>query len=131
MYHVSDVMNGSEVSMFGYGESLTIVSPNYPDNYPNNRNIQWLVSGPTDYQIMANFHAFELESGYDFLKIGSGLESQDESSKLVKLSGSSLPDDLISANNEMWLNFTSDGSVRRTGFWIEIKVFDPHPGMFM
>ena len=109
--------------MFGLGESLTIVSPNYPDNYPNHASFQWLVSGPVDYQVMATFHTFELESGYDFLRIGSGLDATDQSSQQVRLSGSTLPDDVVSINNEIWLNFSSDSSVTKRGFWIEITVF--------
>ena len=110
--------------MFTYGESLTIVSPNYPDNYPNDANMKWLVSGPDKYLIVAKFHAFDLESGYDFLKVGSGLDPRVQSSELVNLTGHPLPDDVISTNNHMWLIFTSDSSERRTGFWIEIKVFE-------
>ncbi|XP_063951989.1 uncharacterized protein LOC129255053 isoform X4 [Lytechinus pictus] len=120
----TDAVNGSEVSTFGYDESLTIVSPNYPNKYPNDVNLQWLVSGPVDYQIVAFFHAFNLESGHDFLIVGSGLDPGIQSSQLFKLSGSSLPEEVISDNNEMWLNFTSDSSNRRTGFWIEIKVYE-------
>ena len=108
--------------MFGLGESLTILSPNYPENYPNHANVQWLVSGPDDYQIVASFHTFNLESGYDFLSIGSGLDATDQTSLLITLSGSDLPEDVVSNNNEMWLEFTSDYSVTRDGFWIEITV---------
>ena len=124
MNYFSDVVNGSEVSMFGYGESLTIVSPRYPDNYPNDANMQWVVSGPDGFQIVASFQAFDLESGYDTLTIGSGLNPEVVSSQLVKLSGYLLPDDVISLNNELWLDFVSDHSVGRTGFWVEIKVFE-------
>ncbi|XP_063951984.1 uncharacterized protein LOC135153396 isoform X1 [Lytechinus pictus] len=120
----TDALNGSEVSIFGYDKSLTIVSPNYPNKYPNDVNLQWLVSGPVDYQIVAFFHAFNLESGHDFLIVGSGLDPGIQSSQLFKLSGSSLPEEVISDNNEMWLNFTSDSSNKRTGFWIQIKVYE-------
>ncbi|XP_030829981.1 uncharacterized protein LOC578975 isoform X2 [Strongylocentrotus purpuratus] len=122
--NITDLVNGTEVSVFTYGESLSIVSPNYPDIYPNDANMKWLVSGPAKYRIVANFHAFDLESGYDFLRIGSGLDFQAQSSELVNLAGYSLPDDVISTNNNMWLIFTSDSSERRTGFWIEIKVLE-------
>ena len=102
---------------------MTIISPNYPDNYPNHASVQWLVSGPEDCRAVAKFHTFDLESGYDYLRIGSGLNAGDLTSQLVQLSGSSLPDEVVSINNEMWLNFTSDFSVSRDGFWIEIMVF--------
>ena len=122
---IPDEVPTNEVSVFGHGESLTVVSPNYPDNYPNHANVQWLVSGPEDYRTVAKFHTFDLESGYDYLRIGSGLNAGDLTSQLVQLSGSSLPDDVVSINNEMWLNFSSDSSVTRNGFWIEITIFEP------
>ena len=122
---VSENEEDIEVSVFGLGESLTVTSPNYPNNYTNNARMQRLVSGPADSQIVAIFHSFELESGYDFLSIGSGLDSSDQTSLLVTLSGSILPEDVVSINNEMWLNFTSDSSVTRKGFWMEIMVFEP------
>ena len=122
----SEELPGNEVSFFGMGESLTIVSPNYPDKYPNSADILWLVSGPEDYQVVAKFHTFDLEhveSGFDFLSVGSGLNASDQASQMVQLSGSDLPDDVVSINNEMWLNFASDFSFRGGGFWIEITVF--------
>lgn len=103
---------------------MTIVSSNYPDDYMNHARMEWLISGPEESQIVAIFHSFELESGYDFLTIGSGLNSSDHASHLVTLTGSVLPEDVVSTNNEMWLNFTSDYSVTRKGFWIEIMVFE-------
>ncbi|XP_030832037.1 CUB and sushi domain-containing protein 1-like [Strongylocentrotus purpuratus] len=121
----SDLDNGAEVDTFGYGENLTIVSPNYPDYYPNNVNTQWLVSGPADYQIMAVFSTFDLEYNYDFLRVGSGLDPDDTASLLANLSGSSLPDIIVSNSNEMWLGFTSDGSNTELGFRMNIEVYTP------
>ena len=105
--------------------NATIVSPNYPDNYPNNVNTQWLVSGPADYQIMAVFSTFDLEYNYDFLRVGSGLDPDDTASLLATLSGSSLPDNIVSSSNEMWLVFTSDGSNTELGFRMSIEVYIP------
>ena len=118
----SDDQDDTEVSVFGMGEFLTVVSPNFPNNYTNEASMQWLVSGPPDSQIVATFHSFELESGYDFLSIGSGLDSSDQASLLLTLSGSNLPEDVVSISNEMWLNFTSDNSVTRQGFSIQISI---------
>ncbi|XP_011679634.2 uncharacterized protein LOC105445595, partial [Strongylocentrotus purpuratus] len=121
----TDLGNGTEVVTFGFGESLTIVSPNYPNNYPNNVNTQWLVSGPADYQIMAVFSTFDLEFYPDILRIGSGLDPDDTASLLATLSGSSLPDIIVSNNNEMWLVFTSDVSVTEPGFRVNFEVYTP------
>ena len=104
---------------------MTIVSPNYPDNYPNNVNTQWLVSGPADYQIMAVFSIFDLEDFLDILMVGSGLDPDDTASLLATLSGSFLPDIIVSNSNEMWLVFTSDVSVTELGFRVNIEVYTP------
>ncbi|XP_041454126.1 uncharacterized protein LOC121407225 [Lytechinus variegatus] len=113
----------TEVQSFSFGESLRIVSPNYPESYPNNANIQWLVSGPTGYQVMAVFSAFHLEEGYDNVEIGSGLDSG--ASVLATFSGSDLPCVTVSSDNEMWLSFVSDSSVTYTGFNVTISVYTP------
>ncbi|XP_030831446.1 zinc metalloproteinase nas-39-like [Strongylocentrotus purpuratus] len=121
----SDLSNGTEVDTFGFGESLTIVSPNYPNNYPNNVNTQWLVSGPADYQIMAVFSTFDLEDFLDILRIGSGLDPDDTASLLATLSGSSLPGIIVSNSKEMWLAFKSDVSNTELGFRMNIEVYTP------
>ena len=108
---------------FGLNETTAIFSPNYPETYPNFAEVLWLVSGPEGYQIVASFMEFDIEYGYDFLTIGHGLTNDTEST-LVRLTGSSIPEDVVSVNHEMWLYFTSDFSVTRTGFWIEISVFN-------
>ena len=123
-YLISDDEDDVEVNEFGLGESVMIVSPNFPSNYANNAKMEWLVSGPEDSRIVANFHSFELESGYDFLSIGSGLDSSDQTSLLVTLSGSNLPEDVVSISNDMWITFTSDNSVTRQGFSVQISVFN-------
>lgn len=123
LYLISDDEDDVEVSEFGLGEFVTIVSPNFPSNYVNNAKMEWLVSGPEGSRIVANFHSFELESGYDFLSIGFGFDSSDQTSLLVTLSGSNLPEDVASVSNEMWLTFTSDNSVTKQGFSVQISTF--------
>lgn len=113
----------NNVYNFGLNETIAIYSPNYPEKYPNYANVIWMVSGPEGYQIVATFLEFDIEPDYDFLTIGHGLRN-DTSSMLVRLTGSSIPDDVVSLNNEMWLYFTSDSSVIYPGFWIEISVFN-------
>ena len=110
------------MNYFGLNETLAIFSPNYPYQYPNFAEVLWLVSGPEGYPIVASFLEFDIEHGYDFLTIGHGLMNNTEST-LIRLTGSSIPNDVVSLNNEMWLYFTSDYSVTYTGFWIEISVF--------
>ena len=113
----------NNVYNFGLNETIAIYSPNYPEKYPNYANVLWMIYGPDGYQIVATFLEFDIEPDYDYLRIGHGLMN-DTSSMLVRLTGSSIPNDVVSLNNEMWLYFTSDSSVTYPCFWIEISVFN-------
>lgn len=48
-------------------------SPNYPNNYPHNKDCQWIISVRTGQQIKLNVTDFSLEGGsrclYDYLEI--------------------------------------------------------------
>ncbi|XP_063959247.1 CUB and sushi domain-containing protein 3-like [Lytechinus pictus] len=105
-------------------EKVTILSPNGTGNntYPTNVKISWLVSGPADTRIVATFRTFRIEPNFDFLTIGIGLDAGDPKTLLRALSGRSLPDDVISLTNQMWLHFVSDSSITDQGFKIDIWV---------
>ena len=103
-------------------DSLTIQSPNFPERYPNYANMTWIVLGVDGDNIVATFKEFSLESGYDFLTIGSGEDPTDDNTRLARLTGNGLPEDVVSGTSEMWLRFTSDYSVRDEGFWIEVSL---------
>ena len=116
-------IDAGNVYYLGRHETASIYSPNYPEDYSNYEDVEWFVSGPVGYRIVATFQAFHIENNYDYLDIGHGL-TPDTESTMVDLTGSSIPEDVVSLNNEMWLHFTSDGSLGYPGFWIEISVFD-------
>lgn len=103
-------------------DSLTIHSPRFPERYPNDANVTWIVSGSEGYNVIVTFQEFSLESGFDFLKIGFGADPTNHSTRLVTLTGASLPEDVVSATNEMWLRFTSDFSVTDKGFLIDVSL---------
>lgn len=50
-----------------------ITSPNYPDNYPHQRECTWTITAPEGNQILLNVTNFSLENhpncNYDFLEI--------------------------------------------------------------
>ena len=60
-------------------ETGVLTSPDYPDNYPHNRNCTWTITVPAGHQISINFTTFSLESHarcqYDYLEIRSGTTS--------------------------------------------------------
>jgi len=55
----------------GHFTSLTgsIVSPNYPGDYPNNADCRYTIIVPVDHYIILSFQTFNTESGYDYVKV--------------------------------------------------------------
>lgn len=101
------------------GNTGVLTSPNYPSNYPNNQDCDWIISAPEGQQIMLNFTDFSLEADslctYDYVSIRNG---GYESSPLVgTYCGTSLnPSSFVSHSNLMRITFHTDGSVTDRGF---------------
>ncbi|TKS88293.1 CUB and sushi domain-containing protein 3 [Collichthys lucidus] len=92
---------------------------------------EWLRSSPpgvtTDPSvkvIQINFEEFDLEIAYDTLTIGDGGEVGDPTTILQVLSGSFVPDLIVSMTHQMWLHLQSDESVGSIGFKINYKEID-------
>ena len=109
-------------SMNGY-----IQSPNFPSYYPNNANCSYLISSPDPLaRIVLTRVQFNLESHsycrYDSVKIYNGWTS---SAPRVGPShgycGNTFPLTCISTGNAMFITFTSDGSVSRSGFKLHYR----------
>ena len=47
----------------------SISSPNYPGNYDNNIDCQWLITVAEKFVIEVEFRKFLLEYKYDYLKV--------------------------------------------------------------
>ncbi|TNN72286.1 CUB and sushi domain-containing protein 3 [Liparis tanakae] len=71
--------------------------------------------------IQINFEEFDLEIAYDTLTIGDGGEVGDPTAILQVLSGSFVPDLIVSMTHQMWLHLQSDESVGSIGFKINYK----------
>lgn len=72
------MFNGLPVCVTVCGAELTdstgvITSPNYPNNYPHERECVWTITAQDGNQILLNVTDFRLEShascAYDFLEI--------------------------------------------------------------
>uniref|UniRef100_A0A3Q2DKP9 CUB and Sushi multiple domains 3a n=1 Tax=Cyprinodon variegatus TaxID=28743 RepID=A0A3Q2DKP9_CYPVA len=74
--------------------------------------------------IQINFEEFDLEIGYDSLTIGDGGEVGDSKTIIQILSGSFVPDLIVSMSHQMWLHLQSDESVGSIGFKINYKEID-------
>uniref|UniRef100_A0A2K6GKH2 CUB and Sushi multiple domains 2 n=1 Tax=Propithecus coquereli TaxID=379532 RepID=A0A2K6GKH2_PROCO len=62
------------------------------------------------------FEEFDLERGYDTLTVGDGGQDGDQKTVLYVLTGTSVPDLIVSTNHQMWLLFQTDGSGSSLGF---------------
>ena len=66
---------------------------------------------------------FSLEKDYDFLIIGTGKDSSDFDSVLVKLTGKPKLHTLASTDSDMWLTFLSDLSGQSSGYQLTITLY--------
>ena len=97
--------------------SNTINSPNYPSPYGPNEECHWKLSGPSGRQIQLKFNDFQLGPSPDNLAIHDG---HSKTSKVIKtLKGTSLPEDVVSTGNALFLVFTSDAEKNYHGFELE------------
>ncbi|XP_070564554.1 cubilin-like [Ptychodera flava] len=107
-----------------YG-SVTIRSPNYPSNYPDNEICKWTVTGPPDQYILMKINDFETEQNFDWLEIGEGANEVDFSTTLYRLSGSRVTGSYATVHNGLWVLFTSDNSITARGFDVTFVAVDP------
>ncbi|KAK2886327.1 cubilin [Channa argus] len=94
-------------------------SPNYPDNYPNNRDCIFKIIVELNMQIMLNFTHFELEGSppscsFDFVEIRDG--GYETSPLIGKFCANQKPPVLVSHSNRLWVRFRSDSIVTQPGF---------------
>ncbi|XP_061178089.1 cubilin-like [Saccostrea echinata] len=97
-----------------------ITSPNYPNNYPHERECVWTITASDGNQVLLNITDFVLENHancqYDFLEIRNG---GFPSSPLVNTYCGTTIDNIIrSHSNRMYIRFKSDASQSARGFRI-------------
>ncbi|TSK31354.1 CUB and sushi domain-containing protein 3 [Bagarius yarrelli] len=107
------------------GPSGTFNSPNFPIQYESNSQCVWIITASNPNKVIQiNFEEFDLELGYDTLTIGDGGEVGDPRTILQVLTGSFVPDLIVSMTHQMWLHLQSDESVGSIGFKINYKEID-------
>ena len=91
-------------------------SPNYPGKYPNNHKKTETIQGGPGTVLVLEFTAFDVKSHascrFDYLKIRDG----DGTTLMGKTCGSSLPNQITSKSNIVFLDFKTNGKGRRTGW---------------
>ncbi|KAL2084354.1 hypothetical protein ACEWY4_019872 [Coilia grayii] len=107
------------------GPSGTFTSPNFPIQYESNSQCVWIITASNPNKVIQiNFEEFDLEIGYDTLTIGDGAEVGDSRTIIQVLTGSFVPDLIVSMTHRMWLHLQSDESVGSIGFKINYKEID-------
>ena len=98
--------------------SADVVSPNYPDDYPNKKDCTWHYTATLGHRIKLHFIEFDLEPSqecsYDYIAIFDGTNSNATS--LGRFCGSKVPHTITSSLNKAFMIFKTDASVQRKGF---------------
>ncbi|KAL5234243.1 hypothetical protein ACI65C_001653 [Semiaphis heraclei] len=104
------------------GQTITITSPNYPNNYNQNRNCAWSVVLPDGENVYIRFNDIDLDSSCDnnYVIIHDG--PSPESPVLGKYCGNILPQNLVATSNELWIVFSSEkAKSNRKGFNLTLE----------
>ena len=82
--------------------------------YGNSENCGFLIDLSCNSPITLSFSSFNLESGYDYLRVYDG--PNDTYTLLLNATGISTPSNVVSTGGQMYVKFTSDATVTRSGF---------------
>lgn len=108
MTAVSSCANLLNVESYASG----VIFSNMHKEYSDDMNCSWSIS--SNAKLEFTFIRFQTESGYDYVKVYDGPSSS--STLIGKYDGDSLPASIISSSHELFVTFTSDGSVTKSGF---------------
>ncbi|KAG9478625.1 hypothetical protein GDO78_012335 [Eleutherodactylus coqui] len=118
-----DALCGGDVR----GPSGTILSPGYPESYPNSLNCTWTIEVTHGKGVQFTFHTFHLEDLHDYLLI---TENGSFSQPLARLTGFVLPAAInagLYGNFRAQLRFISDFSISYEGFNITFSEYSLEP----
>ena len=98
----------------------SIHSPNFPHKLNKNEMCTWAIIAPSGKQVQIKFRDFRLEPSKDSLIIYDG--PSKNSAMIQKLNGTSLPTDVISTGNSLFLEFKSDENKYYNGFNLKYSI---------
>ncbi|XP_070547395.1 cubilin-like [Ptychodera flava] len=93
-------------------------SPNYPSNYGNNLTCHYIISIPEAHSIRVTFLDYDVESLFDFVQVGKGPISHENTLINYTTDYIHLPPPLEVASDFVWLVFRSDFSIAKRGFYL-------------
>lgn len=85
-------------------------------DYQDNENCTFLISPACADTVILTIHAFSTESGYDYLRIYDGISNTG--TLLFSASGSTATQTVKAPSGNMFIQFTSDGSVTSSGYYL-------------
>ncbi|XP_077996449.1 cadherin-23-like [Glandiceps talaboti] len=105
--------------------SVTIESPNYPNNYPNNAWCEWFIEA-SDYwrRIRVEWEEFSTDSCGDYVSLGYG-DIIGENVLIDQHSGSCTPNPMMYNYHKLWMTFVSDAFGQQRGFRVRMRDSDP------
>ncbi|XP_034143935.1 ovochymase-2 isoform X3 [Esox lucius] len=105
------------VTMALVQEQKAVHSLDYPRSYSNNSVCRWVLYAPEGHVVKLDFNDFDLEQSelckYDSLTVYGDVDAGDE---IAKLCGRTVPPPVLSYDNVMVLQFSSDSTVTFRGF---------------
>lgn len=104
---------------------VLLSSPGFPSTYPNDLTLTWTVTVPDDFGLHIDIDVMSIESTFDELVIGSGLDPSDGGRILEVLTGtrgsSGETSYVWDGQKNYWIRFQTDLTVRDTGFVIFVS----------
>ena len=95
-------------------EHGSLTSPNHPRNYPNNLSNTQTIS-VSNGRVIINFTKFDTESDCDKVTV----RDEDGTTLLYNYSGSTLPAQIESNTNKVFITFVTDPSQTRSGWSLD------------
>ncbi|KAL2080247.1 hypothetical protein ACEWY4_024040 [Coilia grayii] len=100
-----------------YDSSGVILSPGYPDSYPNLQMCSWSINVEKGYNITLYFEYFQTEKEFDILEVFDGPTTHSQ--VLTTLSGDiSTPFNITTTGHQLLLRWTADHGTNKRGFRI-------------
>ena len=103
------------------------MTTNYPNNYPTSIDCLWYIAAPKGKRLILHFNDFSTEPCCDKLNIfdgktPAGTPAIEKYNIRKVVSGNVKPNDVLSAGNDLSLDFYSDQSGLAGGFLITYDI---------